>query len=174
MPSPRKQSAASASTIRANSSTASVSSGEVRFGRMCVNTTRRDLQPTISAASTYGVSLRRQHDPARDPGVDHPAVHRQHDDQRPMLGETSARMISASSRPGNATCTSTPAHHERVAPPAAVAGEQADDDAERAGDEHDDEADDERGASAVEQARQHVLAEAVGAERVVPASRRAA
>jgi hypothetical protein len=52
VPRPRNDSAASAITIRANSSTASVRSGEARFGRMCRKMTRRDLQPASSAAST--------------------------------------------------------------------------------------------------------------------------
>ena len=56
-PRPRNDSVASARMIRANSSTASVTSADVRLGRMCLNITRRGLQPITSAASTYGRSF---------------------------------------------------------------------------------------------------------------------
>jgi hypothetical protein len=54
-------------------------------------------------------------------------------------------------------------------PAAEIAGEEAHDDAEPAGDQHDHGADQERDPRAVDHPREHVAAEMVGAEEVRPA-----
>ena len=59
-----------------------------------------------------------------------------------MLPPTRAISSIASNSPGNDTCTSTQPISQRSVRPPLVAGEQTDEHAERAGDEHDEQADD--------------------------------
>ena len=58
------------------------------------------------------------------------------------------------------------AHHQGVEPPAGVAGDGAPDDADGHRNQRGDQADGERHAAAVEDAREHIAAEVVGAEPV--------
>ena len=102
-PKPRNESVASARMIRANSRTPSVSSAEVKFGRMCLNMIRVVFAPINSAASTYASCLT---------DITTPRVMRANTIQ-PLNASTNinvhvlppntAIMIIAIKRPGNAT-----------------------------------------------------------------------
>ena len=79
-----------------------------------------------------------------------------------------ATMSRMRSRPGNDDLDVDEPHQDSVGPPAAEAGEEPDGDAEGAGEGDHRDADDERGARAVDQAREDVATELVGAEEVGP------
>ena len=167
-PRPRNDSVASARMIRANSSTARVSSADVRFGQDVLEHDPPRLAADHLGRLDVGPFLRRQDDAARHPGVDHPAVERQHEDQRAHARSEHGDHDQGDEQTGEGHLDVDPAHQVAVGAPAAVAGDEAEDDAERAGDEHDGEADEHRRARPVHQPGQHVVALGVGAEHVRP------
>jgi hypothetical protein len=121
--------------------------------------------PSARAASTYSFSRCESVCAPRDAGVGDPLADPQDEDEvedpRPQHDQEHDREQDERERQLDVG----DAHDERVEAAAEVAPKDAERGPERAADDHRGEADEQRDACAVDQARQHVSAQRVGAER---------